>query len=121
MAGGCPLYDAALVARRTAPCEQCGADSDSLERFRGGDQSYHLVRVLGGRELVLCLGCMVGFGTIDPVFLGVDGSADYGFEHMQVVREINNPTARSDHFCPECGYRLKFLSFVKDVRSHTTG
>lgn len=117
----CPLCSSPLTGRNVAPCEQCGGEFESLDQFRTGEQTYHLVRVLNGKELVLCTGCMLNFGYIDPEFLGVPAGTPYGFESMEVLREITTPGARADQYCPECGYRLKFLRFVKDVRTHAAG
>ncbi|HEX2179107.1 MAG TPA: hypothetical protein VHL54_06260 [Actinomycetota bacterium] len=121
MADECPLCYGQLETRHAAPCEECGGEPESLEAFRGGEQAYYLVNVLGGRELILCTGCMVDFGSLDRKFLGVPAGTDYGFDHMEVVREVNGPAARGDNYCPSCGYRLKFLRFVKAVRSHAAG
>ncbi len=121
MADECPLCDGPLEVRNAAPCERCGGDPGSLEAFRTGEQSYYLVKLLGSQELVLCTGCMIDFGSLDPKFLGVPVGTDYGFEHMEIVREINSPAIRGDNYCPSCGYRLRFLRFVKEVRSHATG
>jgi hypothetical protein len=117
----CPLCSADMEVRNVAPCEECGGDPESLDRFGAKNQTYHLVRVLGGRELVLCTGCMLDFGSLDPNFLGVPAGAHYGFENMEIVREINAAAIRADNYCPECEYRLKFLRFVKDVRSTAQG
>ncbi|HEX2053916.1 MAG TPA: hypothetical protein VHJ78_09370 [Actinomycetota bacterium] len=113
----CPLCAGPMEARSAAPCEQCGGDPESLARYRGRDETYHLVKVLGGREIVLCIGCMLSFGSLDPLYLGVPPRSQYGFESMEVLREMRDPPVRADYFCPACGYRLKFLRFVKDVRS----
>ena len=117
----CPLCGAAMEVRNVAPCEECGGDPESIDRFGARDQTYHLVRVFGGSELILCTGCMLDFGSLDPNFLGLPAGTPYGFEHMEIVREITGPAIRADNFCPECEYRLKFLRFVKEVRSHADG
>lgn len=117
----CPLCSGPLEVRNVAPCEQCGGDPESLARFNAQDQIYHLVKVLRGKEIVLCTGCMLDFGSLDPLFLGVPRGTHYGFEHMEIVREINSPAIRADNFCPSCGYRMKFLRFVKEVRTHAAG
>ena len=119
--GDCPLCSGPLEVRSVAPCEQCGADPDSLARFNAGDQSYHLVKALKGKEMILCTGCMLNFGSLDPSYLGVPAGTSYGFEHMEIVREIKSPVVRADNFCPDCGYRLRFLRFVKEVRSLAAG
>lgn len=112
----CPLCAGVMEPRSAAPCEKCGADSDSLARFNAGEESYYLVKILRSRELVLCAGCMVGFGELEPEFLAASQRSDYGFERMEIVRQVNG-SVRNDYFCPECGYRLKFLRFVKDLRT----
>jgi hypothetical protein len=117
----CPLCAAPMEVRNVAPCEQCGGDPESLDRFGAGDQTYHLVRILGTKELILCTGCMLDFGSLDPNFLGLSADTPYGFEHMEIVREMTSPAIRADSYCPECEYRLRFLRFVKDIRTHASG
>lgn len=112
----CPLCAGRLEPRSAAPCEKCGGDPDSLARYNTGEESYYLIRVLGGREIVLCTGCMVGFGELEPGYLAVARRSDYGFERMEVVRQVSG-VVRPDGYCSDCGYRLKFLKFVKSVRS----
>ena len=115
----CPLCDGPLEVREASPCHECGGDPESLARFRKGESTYHTVRMFGGLELVLCEVCMVNFGSHDPEFFGQQGHA-IGFEHMDIVKQIQSPSARNDFFCPNCGYRLKFLRFVKDARANAS-
>ena len=73
--------------------------------------------MFGGLELILCDMCLVNFGMHDPRFFGRRQSEAIDFEHMEIVRQIQSPSARKDLFCPACGYRLRFLNFVKDARA----
>jgi hypothetical protein len=70
-----------------------------------------------GLELILCELCMVNFGSHDPAFFGQQRDVLIGFENMDIVKQIQSPSARQDMFCPKCGYRLRFLRFVKDARA----
>lgn len=117
----CPLCAGSMEVQECAPCEQCGGEASAIDRFNRNEDNFHLVKVLGGVEIILCTGCMLDFGTVDPAFLGVPPGTNYGFEHMTVVREIPGPSIRPDSFCSSCGYRSKFLHFVKQVRSHAKG
>lgn len=112
----CPLCYGPLQSRDVAPCDECGGDPKELEHFRSGQHTYHLLRVIADFELTLCNFCMVDFGSFDPVFLGLPRGSKIGFERMQLVRDISNPSIGHDKFCAACGYRLAFLKFVASVR-----
>lgn len=112
----CPLCSGSLEARETSPCHQCGADPGSVERFNSGEHTYHAVKLFGDQELILCDSCMLNFGSFDPEFFGQSKTTPIGFEHMQILRQIQNPSSRPDMFCSSCGFRLRFLNFIKDSR-----
>lgn len=116
----CPLCSGPLEVLQASPCHECGGDPDSLARFREGEDSYHSVRMFQGLELILCEMCMVNFGSHDPAFFGHQRDFGIGFEHMDVVKQVQSPSARQDLFCPKCGYRLRFLRFVKDARANAS-
>lgn len=116
----CPLCSGPLEVRETSPCHECGGDSESLARFRNSESRYYSVRLFGGLELILCEMCMVHFGNHDPSFFGRQQSEAVGFEDLEIVREVQSPSSRNDMFCPRCGYRLRFLRFVRDARAKTS-
>lgn len=116
----CPLCSGSLEVREASPCHECGGDPSSLERFKGGRHTYHAVKVFDGQELILCDSCMLNFGSFDPDFFGQPKGSPIGFEHMEVVRQIQSPGQRPDRHCPACGYRLRFLKFVKDSRNRAS-
>ncbi|MGQ0678362.1 MAG: hypothetical protein ACT4OM_01670 [Actinomycetota bacterium] len=113
----CPLCSGPLEVREASPCHECGGDPASLQRFQAGQHTYYAVRVLQGQELILCDSCMVSFGSFDPDFFGWPKGALIGFENMEILRQIQGPSARSDMYCPSCSYRLRFLRFVRDSRN----
>lgn len=116
----CPLCSGSLEVREASPCHECGGDPGSVERFNSGEHTYHAVKVFRDQELILCDSCMLNFGSFDPEFFGQPKGTLIGFEHMEVVREIQSPSGRPDMFCTSCGYRLRFLRFVKDLRKGAT-
>ena len=44
-----------------------------------------------------------------------------GFETMQFVQDVAQPSLGKDQFCPACGYRLAFLRLVADSRERAAG
>jgi hypothetical protein len=113
----CPFCRGSLELREASPCHECGGDPESLARFRRGETSHYSVKMFGGLELVLCEICMVNFGSHDPKFFGQRHAYGVGFEHMEILKQIQNPSSRNDLFCPSCGYRRTFLRFVKEARA----
>jgi hypothetical protein len=95
---------------------KCGGLPDDLQHFRDGEHTYHEVEVFPGHRLVLCSFCLVDLGSHDPTFCGLPPDARIGFEHMKCVRDVYEPSISKDKFCPACGYRLRFLRFVRAVR-----
>ena len=112
----CPLCYAPLEVRDVAPCMECGADPEEVQHFRDGTHTYHELEVLPGHRLVLCDFCMVDFGSYDPHFFGLPRGARLRFEHMKLIRDVQEVSMGKDKFCTSCGYRLKFLEFVRAVR-----
>ena len=113
-----PLCYTALETREVAPCDDCGCNPIELEHLREGKHNYKEYEVLPGLNLTLCDFCAVDFGSYDPAFFGLAKKANirFGFEKMNFVRQLENPKARLDKFCPHCGYKLPFLCFVKKAR-----
>lgn len=112
----CPLCSGSLEVRQASPCHECGGDPVSLERFRADRHIYHSVKVFGDQELILCDSCMLNFGAFDPDFFGQPKDSALGFEHMEIGKQILQPSSRADMYCPACKYRLRFLKFVKESR-----
>ena len=117
----CPLCYYPLETRVVTPCMECGGSPKELEHFEKGRHTFHELEVFPELNLVLCNFCMVDFGSFDPTFFGLEEDARVGYERMKFVRDINESSLGRDKFCTNCGYRLKFLSFVAAAREqHTT-
>ena len=112
----CPICFSPLEVREVAPCDDCGAVPEEIEHFRQGKHTYQRIEVLPGLELNLCDFCMLDFGSYDPTYFGLPRGARVGFERMRVVRDVVNPSAGKDKYCPECRRRLTFLRFASEAR-----
>jgi hypothetical protein len=95
---------------------ECGGLPEELTHFREGEHTYHELEVLPGHRLILCNFCMVDFGSFDREFFGLPMSTNMGYGYMKLIRDVNDPSLGKDKFCRDCGYRLKFLEFVRAVR-----
>ena len=95
---------------------ECGGHSGEKQHFREGKHSYREFEVIPGFRLVLCDFCMVDFGSFDPKYFGLPPNTQIGYERMNFIREIESADIGKDKYCLDCGYRLKFLDFVKAVR-----
>lgn len=112
----CPLCLGELEVREVAPCDDCGAVPQEIEHFHQGKHTYQRFEIFPGLELNLCNFCMVDFDSYDATFFGLSRGARFGFAQMRFVDRDVPHSMGKDKFCPNCGRRLTFLTFVAAAR-----
>lgn len=113
----CPICFNELEVRECAPCHDCGWNVPTeIEHLKEGRHTYTVYDVYKGLTLTLCNFCAVDFGSYKPEYLGFHDDKRIGFEDFNYVKSIDHPVVEKDKFCPECGHRLKFLIFLRDLR-----
>jgi hypothetical protein len=99
-----------------APCMKCGNIPEEIEHALAGKQPYAEMRLFGDLTLVLYDFCQLDFGSSDPTFFGLPREARIGDDKMQFLRTVEKVFICKDKCCPQCGYRLPFLKFVRKAR-----
>ncbi|MEZ5008623.1 MAG: hypothetical protein R2753_10790 [Chitinophagales bacterium] len=112
----CPICYHELEVRQCAPCHDCGHMEIEIEHFNQGKHNYNVYEIYKGLKLQLCNFCDVDFGSYKSEYLGFETNQRIGFEHMILYKNIENPSLEMDKFCPKCFQRLKFLTFLRDLR-----
>ncbi len=110
----CPLCHSKLEFKNVTPCDECGADDFELDHFK--EHKYHEYVLYHDLRLVLCDFCDVDFGSYDPTYFGFEKDKRIGYEDFELIREVEEVKLRKGKHCPECGYNLPFLKFVKECR-----
>ncbi len=115
----CPICDGALEQRDVAPCFDCGHMDRERECLANGDHEYHWYRIYGER-VVLCDFCDADFDSYYPEYLGLPEGLpqQYPLERLEL---LSDPGMTSDSYCPDCGHRLAFLTFLHAVRAFNSG
>ena len=112
----CPICYSELEVVDCAPCHDCGHLPAEIEHFHKGIHKYRIYDIHEGLRLQLCDFCDVDFGSYKSEHLGLVDNKRIGFEDFEFVKELENPNIEKDKYCPECHKRLKFLTFLKDLR-----
>lgn len=110
----CPICKGKLETREVAPCYDCGHEPKELDDLASGGHDYYLVKIYG-QEIVLCDFCEADFDSYDPDFLGLPEECANNYPSERISK-VDNPLPGEDSYCPECGCRLAFLTFLKNVR-----
>ena len=110
----CPICYTELEEIECAPCYDCGHLPEEIEHFKSGKHTYTIYDVYRGLKLQLCNFCDVDFGSYNPEYFGIGKKLDLG--GFTFVQESQNPKLEKDKYCPECERRLKFLTFLKEIR-----
>lgn len=110
----CPLCYSPLEVRDVAPCYLCGAIPQELEHFRSGEHSFCEYEFLWGHRIVLCDICALT--PWDPEYFGLPRETKLSWKDLHLLRRLDNPSLALDKFCPSCGLRMKYLTFVQKVR-----
>lgn len=110
----CPICFAALETRQVAPCWDCGADPAELIHLAEGIHSYAEFLILD-TPIVLCNFCKVDFNSYHAEYFGQTRRLRLGHD-LTFVRDVTNPQAAKDKYCPSCRRRLAFLRFVTSIR-----
>ena len=112
----CPICYTGLEVRECAPCDDCGWDPEELRHLEEGQHTYSTWEVYKGLRLTLCDFCSVDFGSYLPEYFGFKDNTRISLDSFEFVRNVENPAAAMDKFCPECSARLRFLEFLRDIR-----
>lgn len=112
----CPVCCGLLEVRELAPCDDCGGRPTELEHFREGRHTFTIFAVFPGLELTLCDFCSLDFGSYKPEFFGLPKNSRIGFDKMNFVRSVDNPSVNLGKICTQCGLRLSFAKFVVQAR-----
>ena len=112
----CPICYGPLEVIDCAPCDDCGHMPEEIDHLHQGQHDYKIYEVYHGLRLQLCDFCDVDFGSYKPEYLGFKHGRGIGWENFAFVAEVHSPTVEKDKFCPECDRRLKFLTFLRDMR-----
>lgn len=115
----CPICCGPLEVREVAPCAECGAVPDELEHLRQNKHTYAVYELYDEIRVTLCLICALEIGSIRGDFFGLTGNSRLDYTHLRLVRQIENPSAGRDKYCPACGSRLAYLRFVDAVRKRS--
>ena len=113
----CPICHSELEVRDVAPCFDCGAVPEELDRLAQGKHTYTEVLAFAV-PLVVCDFCLVDFSSYDPAFFNRPPRTKLGLGEFVEVRAIPNPSRAKDTFCPGCRRRLAFLRFLAKVRAN---
>ncbi|HKG22263.1 MAG TPA: hypothetical protein VKC34_10210 [Blastocatellia bacterium] len=112
----CPICHTRLELTDVAPCMECGNDPHEVEHAIARRHTYAEMRIFGDVTLVLCGFCQVDFGAFNPTFFGLSRESLLEFREMEFLSAVEEIYIRRDSYCPRCGYRLPFLSFIQKVR-----
>ena len=117
----CPICYSNLETVECTPCHDCGHFEDNLKKFKQFGGVFNVYDLYDGLKLQLCDFCKIDFGSYKPDFLGFSNGKRIGFENMNIVKVVENPELEKDKFCPECQMRMKFLTFIRDLREKIKG
>lgn len=112
----CPICFSELEVVDCAPCDDCGHLEKEIEHFKEGKHKYNVYNVYNGLKLQLCDFCDVDFESYKSEYLGFDDNRRIGYENFEFVSSVESPSIEKDKYCSECGSRLKFLKFLRDLR-----
>ena len=112
----CPICYSELEVIVCSPCYDCGHLPVEIEHFESGKHNYNIYTVYKGLKLQLCNFCDVDFGSYKSDYLGLDNNQRISFEEFELLKSVDNPSLEKDKYCPECERRLKFLTFLNDLR-----
>ena len=112
----CPICYDELEVRDCPPCHDCGWREIEIDHFKRGSHTFAIYEIYKGIKLTLCDFCCVDFGSYNSNYLGFIDNRRISFKHFNFVR---NQSIERDKFCNNCGHRLKFLSFLRDIREKT--
>jgi hypothetical protein len=112
----CPVCYTPLESLLCAPCHDCGALPEELGELKNRVHKYREYEVFEELYLVFCDFCDVDFYSYDPDYFGLKKLFDNSVLKMNFVKEIENPQAEWNKYCPECQRRLKFLVFLDGAR-----
>jgi hypothetical protein len=94
----------------------CGHDPDEIQHALARQHVYAEVALFGNLTLVLCGFCQVDFSSHDATYCGLPKGTRVDLETMRVIKPIIEVHIGKDKYCPNCGHRLTFLRFLKEVR-----
>jgi hypothetical protein len=112
----CPICYSELEVRDCAPCHDCGWLEDEIDHFHKEIHTYTTYEIYEGLKLTLCNFCAADFGSYKSEYLGLAGNKRINLFDFNFIRTIERPAIEKDKFCAECGKRLKFLVFLRDLR-----
>ena len=115
----CPICYTELESVICTPCHDCGHMEKQVEAFQEREEVYTVYEVDGELRLQLCGFCAVDFGSYEASYFGLPQGKSIGYEQLEFVASLENPSLEKDNYCPECNRRLKFLRFVEAMREKT--
>lgn len=113
----CPICYSNLDVKEFAPCDDCGGIEEEIDHFKSGIHTYTLYEIYDGLTLQLCNFCDVDFGSYKSEYLGLPKHKRIGYENFKVLESVENPCIQITKYCPECNKGLKFLNFLRELRS----
>jgi signal transduction histidine kinase len=69
-----------------------------------------------GLRLTLCDFFAVDFGSFKPEYFGFKNGKQLTLGDLSLIKQLNHPEVVKDKFCNTCSSRLKFLTFVSQIR-----
>ncbi|MDG5493229.1 hypothetical protein [Psychroserpens sp. SPM9] len=112
----CPICYSSLELVECTPCHDCGHFEEDIQKFKENGGNFNVYDLYNGLTLQLCDFCKIDFGSYKTDFLGFNDGTTIGFENMNFVKSVDNPKMGKDKFCPECSMRMKFLTFIHELR-----
>ena len=120
----CPICYEELEVVETTPCMDCGPSERSLEILRQDikenyahdSATYSKYRAFEKFECVICDLCTYDFMSYDPTYFGFNKDVKLWPSNFQFLKQIETPKIEKDKYCTNCGKRLAFLLFLKQVR-----
>ena len=125
----CPICSNELEVREVTPCIECGALEEEVEILKNDlkeKDNYHhqplspefnLYRVFDKYEITLCNFCAVDSSSKEPQYFGLPKNKKIGYEKLQFLKKIIEPTLGKDKYCSECNQRLSYSNFLISVRN----
>ena len=112
----CPICYSELKIIDCTPCYDCGHLPIEINHFKDGKHKYNIYNVYNGLELQLCNFCDVDYGSYKSEYFGFNNNQRIGFENFELIKSIESPRLEKDKYCSKCKKRLRFLTFLNDMR-----
>ncbi|AHM59292.1 hypothetical protein D770_05125 [Flammeovirgaceae bacterium 311] len=112
----CPICYSELEVVDCAPCHDCGHLPEEVEHFKNGRHKYRIYNVFEGLRLQLCDFCDVDFGSYKSEYFGLENGKRITLEDFEIIQELESRNLVKDKYCRECNKRLRFLTFLRNLR-----